>query len=323
MAADLPTVPRWIPFVLNAAAAYNVTWGLFVILFPLEPFRWAGLDLPNYPALVQCLGMLVGVYGVGYALAARDPVALWPLVLVGLLGKIFGPIGFVYAASLGEFPWFAGWAIVTNDLAWWIPFTAILFQVGRLRDAQQAVAEGLTLEEALRTAKTQRGESLFDLSRQQVLLIVCLRHSGCTYCREALDDLAKQRPAIREARVRPIVVHMGTVEQGEALVRKYGLDDLDHVSDPERRVYRGLELRLGTLSQLFGMRNFWRALVGGTVFRFGFGRFVGNGLQMPGAFLVRDGQIVKAFRHESPSDRPDYTGLACTTSESDEVMIGD
>ncbi|MBC8115599.1 MAG: hypothetical protein H7062_14535, partial [Candidatus Saccharimonas sp.] len=53
-----------------------------------------------------------------------------------------------------------------------------------------------------------------------------------------------------------IVVHIGTVEQGETLVRKYGLDEIDHVSDPERRVYRGLELRLGTLSQLFGVRTF-------------------------------------------------------------------
>lgn len=312
MSVDSPTVPRWIPFVLHATAVYNLAWGLFVIFFPLEPFRWAGMEPPNDPVLVQCLGLIVGLYGIGYALAARDPVTLWPLVLVGLLGKVVAPIGFVYAASRGEFPWHVGWTIVTNDLAWWIPFTAILFQTARLRDAQRAVREGLTLDEALRSAKTQRGESLLDLSRQQDLLIVCLRHAGCTYCREALDDLSKQWTTIREAQVRPIVVQMGTVEQGEPLVRKYGLDDIDHVSDPERRVYRGLELRLGTLSQLFGVRNFWRALVGGTVFRFGFGRFVGNGLQMPGAFLVRDGRIVKAFRHESPSDRPDYAGMACS-----------
>ena len=312
MPTDLPTVPRWIPFVLNAAALYNVAWGLFVVLFPLAPFQWAGMEPPNYPAIVQCLGMIVGVYGVGYALAARDPVARWPLVLVGLLGKVFGPMGFVYAASRGEFPWQAGWTIVTNDLAWWIPFLAILFQTARLRDAQQTVREELTLDEALRTGKTQHDESLFDLSRHQDLLIVCLRHAGCTYCREALDDLAKQMSAIRDAHVRPLVVHMGTVEQGEVLVRKYGLDDIDRVSDPERRVYRGLELKLGTLSQLMGLKTFWRALVGGTVFRFGFGRFIGSGLQMPGAFLVRDGRIVKAFRHESPSDRPDYAGMACS-----------
>lgn len=314
MSNDPPTVPRWIPCVLYAAAVYNVAWGLFVILFPLVPFRLAGMEPPNYPALVQCLGMIVGVYGVGYALAARDPVTRWPLVLVGLLGKVFGPIGFVYAATRGEFPWLAGWTIVTNDLAWWIPFAAILFHVARVHDARRSVAEGLTLDEVLRSAKTQRGESLFDLSRQQDLLVVCLRHAGCTYCREALDDLKQQTDKLRAAHVRPVVIHMGSVAQGEALVRRYGSPDIDHVSDPDRRVYRALDLRLGTLSQLLGARTFWRALVGGTVFQYGFGPFVGNGLQMPGAFVIRDGHVVKAFRHRSPSDRPDYAELACSVS---------
>ena len=41
------------------------------------------------------MGMIVGVYGIGYLIAARDPRTHWPIVLVGLLGKVFGPIGFV------------------------------------------------------------------------------------------------------------------------------------------------------------------------------------------------------------------------------------
>ena len=87
MPNNLPSdVPRWIPVVLYAAAAYNVAWSAFVVLFPLAPFRWMGMEPPNYPAIVQCLGMVIGVYGVGYALAARDPVTRWPLVFVGLLG---------------------------------------------------------------------------------------------------------------------------------------------------------------------------------------------------------------------------------------------
>jgi hypothetical protein len=31
---------------------------------------------------------------------------------------------------------------------------------------------------------------------------------------------------------------------------------------------------------------------------------------MPGAFLVRDGQLLKSFRHKLVSDRPDYLALA-------------
>ena len=70
--------------------------------------------------------MIVGVYGVGYAIAAYDPVRHWPIVLVGLLGKTFGPIGFVFSAVYCELPWIAGLTLLTNDLVWWIPFGLIL-----------------------------------------------------------------------------------------------------------------------------------------------------------------------------------------------------
>jgi hypothetical protein len=70
--------------------------------------------------------MVIGVYGIGYWCASRDPVRHWPIVFVGLLGKIFGPIGFIWTATRGEIPWAFGVTIPTNDLLWWIPFALIL-----------------------------------------------------------------------------------------------------------------------------------------------------------------------------------------------------
>jgi hypothetical protein len=49
------------------------------------------------------------------------------------------------------------------------------------------------------------------------------------------------------------------------------------------------------------------------VFRYGFGRIVGNPLQLTGAFLVHHGQIVRSVRHRTTADRPDYAELACPT----------
>lgn len=319
MSNELPTgstevlqMPRWVPALLKFAGVYNFAWGVFVVLFPTLPFRLIGMEPPNYPALVQCLGMVVGVYGVGYLLAARDPVTLWPLVLVGLLGKLLGPVGFVYAASIGEFPWLMGLTILTNDVAWWLPFTAILFHAARVRDSRQAHSAGLSLPDVLRSAQTQDGKSLLELSQQHDLLVVCLRHFGCTYCREALHDVARQKPSIEASGFRPVIVHMGTLSQGEEMLVRYGCEGVDQVSDPERQVYRALELRFGTLSELFGVRAFWRALGEGTIFRFGFGRMTGNPLQLAGTFVIRNGQIVKAFRHQSSGDRPNYVEFACS-----------
>lgn len=130
-----PGTPGWMRTCLLMAGAYNLVWGAFVVCFPLVPFRWIGLAPPNYPSLWQCIGMIVGVYGVGYVVAAFAPVRHWPIVLVGLLGKLFGPVGFVWAASRGELPWIAGWTIIANDLIWWVPFAAILrhaYRSGRL-----------------------------------------------------------------------------------------------------------------------------------------------------------------------------------------------
>lgn len=114
--------------VLLAAGLYNIVWGASVILAPAAFFKFAGMPLPVYPQIWQCVGMIVGVYGVGYLIAASDPLRHWPITLVGLLGKILGPIGFISALLSGELPLTFGLTIITNDLIWWVPFAAILYQ---------------------------------------------------------------------------------------------------------------------------------------------------------------------------------------------------
>jgi small multidrug resistance pump len=116
----------WMRYTLLLAGAYNVLWGAWVVLFPQAFFNLLDMPVPNYPQIWQCVGMIVGVYGVGYAAASLDPVRHWPITLVGLMGKIFGPIGFLDAAMRGQLPWKFGCTILTNDLIWWLPFALIL-----------------------------------------------------------------------------------------------------------------------------------------------------------------------------------------------------
>jgi hypothetical protein len=84
------------------------------------------MPVPDLPELWQCIGMIVGVYGIGYWIAARDPFTHWPIILVGLLGKVLGPIGFVQALVKGVFTLKAGVVSLTNDVVWWAPFAIIL-----------------------------------------------------------------------------------------------------------------------------------------------------------------------------------------------------
>ena len=58
---------------------------------------------------------------------------------MGLLGKVFGPIGFVAALLRGTFPLLFGLMILTNDLLWWVPFAMILHDAAKhRRDDQQS-----------------------------------------------------------------------------------------------------------------------------------------------------------------------------------------
>lgn len=114
---------------LQLAAIYNIVWGALVILFPQLFFELSDLPIPNYLSIWQCVGMIVGVYGLGYWIAATDPYTHWPIVLVGFLGKIFGPIGFLKEILWGNLNLKFGINIIFNDLIWWIPFFLILKKV--------------------------------------------------------------------------------------------------------------------------------------------------------------------------------------------------
>lgn len=126
---------RWMSIILFAAGVYNIAWGAAAIALPNALFRFAEMQPPRYPQLWQCIGMIVGVYGVGYLIAAMDPLRHWPITLVGLLGKVFGPIGFAQSLAAGELPIAFGVTIITNDLIWWIPFSAILYYAFQRRSA--------------------------------------------------------------------------------------------------------------------------------------------------------------------------------------------
>ncbi len=113
----------------TAAAGYNIAFGLWASLFPVSFFRLFDLDLPRYPGIWACLGMVVGLYGVGYAYAAWRLDRAFPFIAIGLAGKVLGPIGWF---TTSELPWRTFPLIVFDDLIWWIPFAMFLLEGTRV-----------------------------------------------------------------------------------------------------------------------------------------------------------------------------------------------
>ena len=107
------TYRRW----LVAAALYNAVWGIAVVAVG-NSVAW------------KCVGMLVLCYAPGYWWASRRPLP--EIVAIGLLGKILGPLGFLWAVATGRLPLVFGLTILTNDVLWWPTFVGYLRAAGWL-----------------------------------------------------------------------------------------------------------------------------------------------------------------------------------------------
>ena len=136
-------------FIFAAAAAYNAAFGLWAGFWPQSFFTRFDLPAPNYPAIWSCLGMVVGVYALGYAYAARHLDRAAPFIAIGLVGKMLGPAGWVVTVASGEWPVRTITLILFNDVIWWLPFSLFLIDGTRigaaLRRSAPAVCSVLNL----------------------------------------------------------------------------------------------------------------------------------------------------------------------------------
>lgn len=166
-----------------------------------------------------------------------------------------------------------------------------------------------SIVEALESAVTRMGVKLVDLCEASPILLVFLRHAGCTFCREALSGLAQERKVIESTGTRIVLIHMGDTTGIETLLIKHGLENIERICDPEQQLYRAFGLKRGKLRQLFGPKVLWRAFGLGVLARHGISWQAADSAQMPGLFLLDETGIIRRFRHKTAADRPDYSGI--------------
>ena len=166
------------------------------------------------------------------------------------------------------------------------------------------------LADLLAQKRTNTGIDLANLSRLSPVLVVFLRHAGCTFCRQAVCDVAQAKRRLEEAGIRVIFVHFGNAEASEMLFRMNGIGSPETIYDEDQQLYRAFGLRRGTLSEVASPRVIWRGIRAGLFDGHGIGRPEGDILQLPGVFLLDDCTIARSFRHKSAADRPDYLAIA-------------
>ena len=264
-------VSRFIFLSLLAAGIYNILWGAWVIVFPAESFSILGAEPPRYLELWQCIGMIVGVYGIGYIIAATNPYRHWPLILVGLLGKVFGPLGFIKALYEGVFPLSFGINIIFNDIIWWVPFYLTLRTVYKNWLDEDDVK--MDVEKVMNVV-----DQHFDSKDPK--LMMALRHHGCTFTREALKSLKQLKEEINQKGWKLLLVNMDTSGEFDDMVKELlGNDGWASISDPDRKIYKSMGLRRGGITEVLGLKDCVRGFSGITK-GYGVGLFVEMGCSL-------------------------------------------
>jgi peroxiredoxin len=311
----------WTSWALEAAGVYSLAWAAIAALQPGAIQTLHGLGPVHPPAVWYALLGAIAMGGAAVFIAAFDPSRYWPLLLLSAVAKCGIFAGTLLLVWRGELAKRALALSAINDVLWAAVLGAVLFAVheGTLNRRRCISSEILNL--ALRT-RTNVGVSLEELSRLSPLLLVFLRQSGCMFCREALSDLAQKSAEIEANGTRLVLVHMGTEAQGSRLLAKYGLEHATRIDDPRRTLYRAFGLPRGTMGMFLSPRLWVRTFQAVVLAGNRMGRFTGDVFQLPGAFLLYYGQLVRCYRHQGPSDRPDYMALVTGASYAAEEFRG-
>lgn len=311
MSSSAQTAPAWARVVLRWAGVYNVAVAAGAAV--MAEWLDARLGAAHAPSPLMregwhAIAVWLAVMGLGFLLAARDPYRHWAVVLLGLLGKA-GVGGWVAWDILhGRAPAVLWWWVAVDAVVWAVPLLAILQGAYEASVTRRRTVSPEILRFALHR-KTNMGLTLDELSRLSPVLLVFLRHMGCTFCREALSDLAARRKDIEREGARLVLVHMSEEEDAAPFFARYGLQDVQRISDPQRTLYRAFGLPRGRFGDVLGPKVWWRGFQAGLLGGHGVGRLMGDGFQMPGVFLLFHGEIVRSYRHQSAADRPDYLAL--------------
>ncbi len=312
---------QWMKAVLFVSGVYSILWGASVVFFPKFWFNLGNIETPNYLQLWQFFGVYSISMGVGYLIAHGNPLRHWAIVLIGLIGKVLTPIGFFFYFLQGDLPPSVLKMNITNDIIWWIPFALILYNAyihEYLLDEEIIRFSGENIQDLLSSRQTDKGEILLEMTEEQPVMFVFLRYFGCAFCRETLQELYKNKESIEKQGVRIVLIHQLEEDEAQHFFDKYHLKDIDSVSDPELMLYKGFQLQRGRFSQIFGLKSLVNLFLKGKIIKLGISTFKNEDpFQMPGVFVVQNGEIVKKFIHNSISDTIPFKELAdCSCKKS-------
>jgi len=121
----------WMRYLLRFAGCFNLLAGLAMISLYHEGYKLLGVPKPALVLPVQVMGILVGLFGVGYHLVANRPVENRSILMLGFWSKLLSSVLALAYVVAGRLPW--GFAVVVflSDVIYLPPFYVILRRLYR------------------------------------------------------------------------------------------------------------------------------------------------------------------------------------------------
>lgn len=299
--------PGWMRLVLLSAGIYHIFFAVWVNMWPLHCFDLLALMHPNHVGLWRGVGLVSAGLGLAFLLTAKNPVKHWNVVLIGFL-KFCVVTAFVgYSIFSGELPFSALGLLILDDMIWLGPFFLILWISIRAHSGiPVSRTEPYSIEEAAAAYKLSSGESLADASNESPLVLVFLRHFGCTFTRQILRGLQGLEQEAKQNNAKLVLVHM--LQSGKEINYLGQNSNVPRIADPRCELYRAFGLGKGGFLELFSLQVLWRGAI--SMFKgCGVGHLAGDGLQMPGAFVFEKGKIISSQPAQTAADLPDLPAL--------------
>lgn len=286
---------------------YQMILGVVGIIFAQQLLQFLKLDFPHNPFIV--ISVLYFVLGFGVFLASYSLIDNWLIVFINLMKKVLIILVSLYfGVTQGVNIEYASFVILDSILSIFFLYQILDYIfVNKYDDDDASYPPSL---ESLKLARTNTGENLVELSHKNPLLLVFIRHFGCTFCRETVSEVSKIEDKIKQKGLTPVFVHLSDPSFGDEFFEKYFSHRVLHVSDPARRIYRALKIRRGNLWQLYGLPTWYRGFIAG--FFKGHGgvsELEGDEMQLGAYFVLDKGNIVFSHHNDNASEEFNFENV--------------